>query len=45
MHLSRVLREMRRTGLIHLSGGTLTILNRAELERLSGFEAGYLEAI
>ncbi len=43
VHLSRVLREMRGAGLIRLSGGTLTILNRTELERLSGFEANYLQ--
>lgn len=45
VHLSRVLRQMRGAGLIRLSDGTLTILNWAELERMSGFEAGYLQAI
>lgn len=42
VHVNRVLMELRRRGLIELSGRSLTILNRRELERLAEFKANYL---
>jgi CRP-like cAMP-binding protein len=43
IHTSRVLRDLREANLIRLERGYLTILNRGELERLSGFEIDYLQ--
>jgi CRP/FNR family transcriptional regulator len=35
VHVSKVLRELQRAGLIEINGGSLTITNEAELQRLS----------
>lgn len=42
VHTNRSLQMLRREGLIRSVGRTLTIEKRAELERLAGFDAGYL---
>jgi len=42
VHVNRVLMELRRRGLIDLSGGSLTILNRRDLEALAEFKPNYL---
>lgn len=42
VHVNRSLMELRRRGLIELSGRSLTILNRRELEALAEFKPNYL---
>ena len=42
VHVNRILQELRRTGLIKLSGGTLTILDQYALEMVGGFDPTYL---
>lgn len=42
VHVNRVLTELRRRGLIDLKGGSLTILNRRDLEVLAEFKPNYL---
>ncbi|MER2265364.1 Crp/Fnr family transcriptional regulator [Methylobacterium oxalidis] len=42
VHVNRVLQDLRRQGLIALSGRVLTILNRPQLEALAEFNASYL---
>lgn len=42
VHVNRTLQELRRQGLITLTGRALTIHDRPSLRALAGFEAGYL---
>lgn len=42
VHTNRTLQRLRKDGLIELRGGLLTVLDVAELERVSGFDPGYL---
>lgn len=43
VHINRTLQELRRTGLIQLSGGTLSILDVPVLEAVAGFDPTYLQ--
>lgn len=45
VHINRTLQELRRTGLIKLSGGTLTILDQHALEMAGGFDPTYLRMV
>lgn len=42
VHVNRTLQELRRQGLITLSGRSLTIVNRPALRAMAGFQPGYL---
>lgn len=42
VHINRVLQQLRRSGLIQLSDGTLTVLDVALLEAVAGFDPIYL---
>jgi CRP-like cAMP-binding protein len=42
VHVNRVLQELRATGLIMLSGGSLTVLDWAGLQEIGGFDPTYL---
>lgn len=43
VHVNRTSQELRRSGLIRISGGTLKILDVPALERLAGFDPAYLQ--
>ena len=43
VHINRTLQKMRKTGMIELSDGTLSILNRPVLETVAGFDPTYLQ--
>lgn len=45
VHVSRVLTALEKQGLISRSRGEVVVENRAGLENLSGFDAGYLGAV
>lgn len=42
VHVNRTLQELRRQGLITLTGRSLTILNRPVFQAMAGFQPGYL---
>ena len=44
VHINRTIQELRRTGLIEMTRGTVTMLDRHTLELISGFDPAYLEA-
>lgn len=43
VHINRVLQQLRRTGLIQLSGGIVNILDLPTLEVVAGFDPTYLQ--
>ena len=43
VHVNRVLQDLRRSGLIRMSGGVLALLDVAKLERLADFDGAYLK--
>ena len=43
VHINRVLQQLRKTGLIQLSGGIVNILNLPTLEVVAGFDPTYLQ--
>ncbi|MBX9934154.1 MAG: Crp/Fnr family transcriptional regulator [Methylobacterium sp.] len=44
VHVNRVLQELRRGGLIRMSGGVLAILDVARLEQMADFDPSYLRS-
>ena len=45
VHINRVLQRMRREKLIKLSHGRLEVLDREQLEAVTGFDGSYLQPI
>ena len=43
VHINRTLQQLRGTGLIQFSGGTVTILDLPTLETVAGFDPAYLQ--
>ena len=43
VHVNRILQQLRRTGLIKLLAGTVTILDETTLETVAGFDPAYLQ--
>ena len=42
VHINRTIKELRRTGLIQIAGGTLSIPDVPALESVAGFDPTYL---
>ena len=45
VHVNRVLKQLRRVEMIKISGGVVTMLNRAALEKMAGFDPSYLQPV
>ena len=45
VHINRTIKDLRRTGLIQIAGGTLTIPDLLGLQKVAGFDPAYLQAV